>query len=142
MFSAAVAAGALIGGPVGDRFGRKFVIWFSILGVLPFTLALPHANLFWTAILTVPIGMIMASAFSAILVYAQELVPGRVGTVSGVFFGVAFGLGGLGAGVLGAVADRTSIGLVYEICAYLPLIGLLAAFLPHTESRASVLRPR
>ena len=92
--------------------------------------------------LTVPIGMIMASAFSAILVYAQELVPGRVGTVSGVFFGVAFGLGGLGAGVLGALADRTSIGLVYEICAYLPLIGLLAAFLPHTESRASVLRPR
>jgi FSR family fosmidomycin resistance protein-like MFS transporter len=142
LFSGAVAAGALIGGPVGDRFGRKFVIWFSILGVLPFTLALPHANLFWTAILTVPIGMIMASAFSAILVYAQELVPGRVGTVSGVFFGVAFGLGGLGAGVLGALADRTSIGLVYEICAYLPLIGLLAAFLPHTESRASVLRPR
>ncbi|MBW0001964.1 MAG: MFS transporter [Hyphomicrobiales bacterium] len=133
LFSAAVAAGALIGGPVGDRFGRKFVIWFSILGVFPFTFALPHANLLWTAILTVPIGMIMASAFSAILVYAQELVPGRIGTVSGVFFGVAFGLGGLGAGVLGALADRTSIGFIYDVCAYLPLIGLLAAFLPNHQ---------
>jgi MFS transporter, FSR family, fosmidomycin resistance protein len=142
LFSAAVAAGALIGGPVGDRFGRKFVIWFSILGVFPFTLALPYANLFWTAVLTVPIGMIMASAFSAILVYAQELVPGRIGTVSGIFFGVAFGLGGLGAGVLGAVADRTSIGFVYQVCAYLPLIGLLAAFLPHIETRASPVKPR
>ncbi|MBV8426371.1 MAG: MFS transporter [Hyphomicrobiales bacterium] len=133
LFSAAVAAGALIGGPVGDRFGRKFVIWFSVLGVFPFTFALPHANLLWTAILTVPIGMIMASAFSAILVYAQELVPGRIGTVSGVFFGVAFGLGGLGAGVLGALADRTSIGFIYDVCAYLPLIGLLAAFLPNHQ---------
>ncbi|MBV9431386.1 MAG: MFS transporter [Hyphomicrobiales bacterium] len=133
LFSATVAAGALIGGPVGDRFGRKFVIWFSILGVFPFTFALPHANLLWTAILTVPIGMIMASAFSAILVYAQELVPGRIGTVSGVFFGVAFGLGGLGAGVLGALADRTSIGFIYDVCAYLPLIGLLAAFLPNHQ---------
>ncbi|MBV9754492.1 MAG: MFS transporter [Hyphomicrobiales bacterium] len=135
LFSGAVAAGALIGGPVGDRFGRKFVIWFSILGVFPFTFALPYADLFWTAVLTVPIGMIMASAFSAILVYAQELVPGRVGTVSGIFFGVAFGLGGLGAGVLGAVADHTSIRFVYEICAYLPLLGLLAAFLPQGERR-------
>ncbi len=142
LFSAAVAAGALIGGPVGDRFGRKFVIWFSILGVFPFTFALPHANLFWTAVLTVPIGMIMASAFSAILVYAQELVPGRIGTVSGVFFGVAFGLGGLGAGVLGAIADRTSIGFVYEICAYLPLIGLFAAFLPHTQPKGTLHKPR
>ncbi|MFI5012783.1 MAG: MFS transporter [Hyphomicrobiales bacterium] len=133
LFLGAVAAGALIGGPVGDRFGRKFVIWFSILGVFPFTFALPYANLFWTAVLTVPIGMIMASAFSAILVYAQELVPGRVGTVAGVFFGFAFGLGGLGAAMLGKLADLTSIDFVYDICAYLPLIGLLTAFLPHTE---------
>jgi FSR family fosmidomycin resistance protein-like MFS transporter len=141
LFLGAVAAGALIGGPVGDRFGRKFVIWFSILGVFPFTFALPHASLFWTAVLTVPIGMIMASAFSAILVYAQELVPGRVGTVAGVFFGVAFGLGGMGAAVLGAVADRTSIDFVYGICAYLPLIGLLTAFLPYTEPRRVSVKP-
>ena len=133
LFLGAVAAGALVGGPVGDRFGRKFVIWFSILGVFPFTFALPYANLFWTAVLTVPIGLIMASAFSAILVYAQELVPGRVGTVAGVFFGFAFGLGGLGAAVLGELADQTSIEFVYRICAYLPLIGLLTAFLPYTE---------
>jgi len=133
LFLGAVAAGALVGGPVGDRFGRKFVIWFSILGVFPFTFALPYANLFWTAVLTVPIGLIMASAFSAILVYAQELVPGRVGTVAGVFFGFAFGLGGLGAAVLGELADHTSIEFVYRICAYLPLIGLLTAFLPYTE---------
>jgi MFS transporter, FSR family, fosmidomycin resistance protein len=135
LFLGSVAAGTLIGGPVGDRFGRKFVIWFSILGVCPFTLALPYANLLWTAVLTVPIGMIMASAFAAILIYAQELVPGRVGTVSGVFFGFAFGLGGLGAAVLGRLADLTSIGFVYDICSYLPLIGLLAAFLPRTEPR-------
>ena len=133
LFLGAVAAGALAGGPVGDRFGRKFVIWFSILGVFPFTFTLPYANLFWTAVLTVPIGLIMASAFSAILVYAQELVPGRVGTVAGVFFGFAFGLGGLGAAVLGELADHTSIEFVYRICAYLPLIGLLTAFLPYTE---------
>jgi FSR family fosmidomycin resistance protein-like MFS transporter len=135
LFLGSVAAGALIGGPVGDRFGRRFVIWFSILGVFPFTFALPHANLFWTGVLTVPIGVIMASAFSAILVYAQELVPGRVGTVAGVFFGFAFGLGGLGAAALGALADHTSIDFVYKICAYLPLIGLLTAFLPDVESR-------
>ncbi|MFI4995162.1 MAG: MFS transporter [Hyphomicrobiales bacterium] len=133
LFLGSVAAGALIGGPIGDRLGRKFVIWFSILGVFPFTLALPYANLFWTAVLTVPIGVIMASAFSAILVYAQELVPGRVGTVAGVFFGFAFGLGGLGAAVLGRLADLTSIEYVYEICAYLPLIGLLTVFLPYSE---------
>jgi FSR family fosmidomycin resistance protein-like MFS transporter len=141
LFLGAVAAGALIGGPVGDRFGRKFVIWFSILGVFPFTFALPHANLFWTAVLTVPIGMIMASAFSAILVYAQELVPGRVGTVAGIFFGFAFGLGGLGAAVLGEIADRNGIEFVYRICAYLPLIGLLAAFLPYSEPRRALVKP-
>jgi FSR family fosmidomycin resistance protein-like MFS transporter len=135
LFLGAVAAGTLIGGPVGDRFGRKFVIWFSILGVFPFTLALPHVNLFWTAVLSVPIGMIMASAFAAILIYAQELVPGRIGTVSGAFFGFAFGLGGLGAAVLGRLADHTSIEFVYGLCAYLPLIGLLTAFLPRSEPR-------
>jgi FSR family fosmidomycin resistance protein-like MFS transporter len=133
LFLASVAAGTLVGGPIGDRFGRKFVIWFSILGVFPFTFALPHANRFWTAVLTVPIGMITASAFAAILVYAQELVPGRVGTVAGIFFGFAFGLGGLGAAVLGRLADFTGIEFVYNVCAYLPLIGLLTAFLPHTE---------
>lgn len=135
LFLGAVAAGTLIGGPVGDRFGRRFVIWFSILGVLPFTLALPFANLFWTAVLTVPIGIIMASAFAAILIYAQELVPGRIGTVSGVFFGFAFGLGGLGAAALGWLADHTSIEYVYQICSYLPLIGLLTAFLPRPGPR-------
>jgi len=137
LFLGSVAAGTLIGGPVGDRFGRKFVIWFSILGVFPFTLALPYANLFWTAVLTVPIGMIMASAFAAILIYAQELVPGRIGTVSGVFFGFAFGLGGLGAAVLGRLADHTSIEFVYGLCSYLPLIGLLTAFLPCGERPGS-----
>ncbi|SEC61772.1 MFS transporter, FSR family, fosmidomycin resistance protein [Rhizobiales bacterium GAS188] len=141
LFLGAVAAGALVGGPVGDRLGRKFVIWFSILGVFPFTFALPYANLFWTAVLTVPIGLIMASAFSAILVYAQELVPGRVGTVAGVFFGFAFGLGGLGAAVLGELADHTSIEFVYRICAYLPLIGLLTAFLPYTEPHRPTVKP-
>jgi FSR family fosmidomycin resistance protein-like MFS transporter len=141
LFLGSVAAGTLIGGPVGDRFGRKFVIWFSILGVFPFTLALPYANLFWTAVLTVPIGMIMASAFAAILIYAQELVPGRIGTVSGVFFGFAFGLGGLGAAILGWLADHTSIEYVYEVCSFLPLIGLLTAFLPHTEHRRPNPRP-
>jgi FSR family fosmidomycin resistance protein-like MFS transporter len=130
VFLGAVAAGALIGGPVGDRIGRKAVIWGSILGVLPFTLLLPHANLFWTGILTVVIGLILASAFSAILVYAQELIPGKVGTISGLFFGLAFGMGGIGAALLGRLADRTSIVFVYQVCAFLPLIGLLAAFLP------------
>lgn len=130
VFLAAVAAGTFLGGPLGDRFGRKYVIWFSILGVLPFSLALPHANLFWTAVLTVPIGVILASAFSAILVYAQELIPGKVGMISGLFFGIAFGMGGLGAAVLGRLADATSIEFVYQICAYLPLLGVLAALLP------------
>ncbi len=134
VFLAAVAIGTIAGGPVGDRFGRKYVIWFSILGVLPFTLILPHANLFWTGVLSVPIGLILASAFSAILVYAQELIPGKVGMISGLFFGLAFGMGGLGAAVLGHVADVTSIEFVYRICAWLPLLGVLAALLPAHKS--------
>jgi FSR family fosmidomycin resistance protein-like MFS transporter len=130
IFLGSVAAGTVLGGPLGDRIGRKYIIWISILGVLPFTLILPHANLFWTAVLTVPIGMILASAFPAIVVYAQELMPGRTGTVAGLFYGFAFGMGGVGAAVLGKLADLTSITFVYEICAFLPLLGLLAAFLP------------
>nr|ALS91059.1 efflux_Bcr_CflA: drug resistance transporter, Bcr/CflA [uncultured bacterium] len=133
LFLAAVAFGTLAGGPIGDRFGRKIVIWFSILGVAPFTLLLPHANLFWTGVLTAIIGFILASAFSAILVYAQELVPGKVGLISGLFFGLAFGMAGIASAVLGRLADRTSIGFVFEICAYLPLIGLVTGFLPHLE---------
>jgi FSR family fosmidomycin resistance protein-like MFS transporter len=129
----AVAAGTFIGGPVGDRFGRKIVIWVSILGVLPFTLLLPYANLFWTEVLTVLIGLILASAFSAIVVFAQELVPGRVGAVSGLFFGFAFGAGGLGAALLGHLADETSIEFVYKVCSLLPAIGLLTWFLPDIE---------
>jgi MFS transporter, FSR family, fosmidomycin resistance protein len=127
-----VAVGTVVGGALGDRFGRKFVIWFSILGVLPFTLALPYANLFWTGILTVPIGMILASAFPAIVVYGQELVPFRVGTVAGLFFGLAFGLGGVGAALLGQLADARGIQFVFQLCSYLPALGLLAVFLPHT----------
>ncbi len=134
LFLASVAAGTIIGGPVGDRFGRKYVIWISILGVAPFTLALPYANLFWTAILSVLIGVILASAFSTILVYAQELIPGKVGLISGLFFGFAFGLAGVGSAVLGQLADLTSINFVFRVCSYLPLIGLLAAFLPNLES--------
>ena len=126
----AVAAGTVLGGPVGDRIGRKRVIWISILGVAPFTLLLPHVDLFWTSVLSVIIGLVLASAFSAILVYAQELVPGKVGTISGLFFGFAFGMGGIGAALLGQLADATSIETVYQLCAYLPLIGLLTAFLP------------
>lgn len=136
VFLGAVAVGTVAGGSLGDRFGRKRVIWASILGVLPFTLALPHANLLWTAILTVPIGLILASAFSAILVYAQDLLPGRVGLVGGLFFGFAFGMGGLGAAVLGELADATSIEHVYALCAYLPAIGLLTVFLPDTRRTA------
>lgn len=135
VFLFAVAAGTIIGGPVGDRIGRKYVIWVSILGVAPFTLLLPHANLMWTSVLSVIIGVILASAFSAILVFAQELMPGKVGMVSGLFFGLAFGMGGLGAAVLGYVADKTSIELVYQICAYLPLLGILTAFLPNIERK-------
>ena len=137
VFLGAVAAGTMLGGVVGDRIGVKNVIWASILGVFPFTALLPHATLFWTPILTVCIGLILASAFSAIVVYAQELVPGRVGMISGVFFGFAFGMGGLGAAVLGQLADRIGIEAVYRLCAYLPLIGLLAAFLPHVENEES-----
>ena len=134
IFLAAVAVGTIVGGPLGDRFGRKYVIWASILGVLPFSLLLPHADLFWTSVLTVPIGLILASAFPAIVVYAQELMPGRTGTVAGLFFGFAFGMGGIGAAVLGKLADTFGINAVYQMCAFLPLIGLLAAFLPATGS--------
>jgi len=133
VFLGAVAAGTIIGGPVGDRFGRKHVIWWSILGALPFTLMLPYANLFWTSILTVAIGLVLASAFSAILVYAQELVPGKIGMISGLFFGFAFGIAGVGAALLGALADHTSIYFVYRICSFLPAIGLLTAMLPEVE---------
>jgi FSR family fosmidomycin resistance protein-like MFS transporter len=130
VFLASVAAGTFIGGPLGDRLGRRRVIWVSILGVLPFTLLLPHLNLFWTAVVTVPIGLTLASAFPAILVYAQELLPGKVGTVSGLFFGLAFGMGGLGAASLGVLADRTSVEFVFATCAFLPVIGVLAVLLP------------
>ncbi|MFI4970860.1 MAG: MFS transporter [Lysobacterales bacterium] len=133
IFLGAVAAGTLAGGPIGDRIGRKYVIWGSILGVLPFTLLLPHANLLWTTALTIVIGLILASAFSAIIVYAQELVPGRTGVIAGLFFGFAFGMGGIGAAVLGQLADHIGIEAVYGICAYLPAIGLLAWFLPSLE---------
>lgn len=134
LFLGAAAVGTFAGGPIGDRIGRKYVIWCSILGVLPFTLALPFANLFWTAVLTVIIGLVLASAFSAILVYAQELVPGRIGAISGIFFGLAFGVAGIGAALLGRLADSTSITFVYRLCAFLPAIGLFTAFLPNLES--------
>ncbi|MFM0037803.1 MFS transporter [Paraburkholderia strydomiana] len=135
VFLAAVAAGTVIGGPIGDRIGRKYVIWVSILGVAPFTLLLPYANLFWTGVLTVIIGVVLASAFSAILVYAQELIPGKVGMVAGMFFGFAFGLGGIGAAVLGQLADATSIAFVYKVCSFLPLIGVLTVLLPDVEGK-------
>ncbi len=133
VFLAAVAAGTLIGGSVGDRYGRKLVIWVSILGVLPFTMILPYASLMWTGVLSVVIGFVIASAFSAILVYAQELLPGRVGMISGLFFGLAFGMGGIGAAVLGHLADVRSIVFVYHVCAYLPAIGLLTGLLPNLD---------
>lgn len=133
VFLAAVAVGTLVGGPVGDRVGRKRVIWVSILGVAPFTMMLPYVGLVWTGVLSVVIGLILASAFSAILVYAQELVPGRIGMISGVFFGFAFGMGGLGAAVLGHVADSHGLDFVYKICAFLPLMGLITAHLPDME---------
>lgn len=138
IFLAAIAAGTFLGGPVGDRIGRKAVIWASILGVAPFALALPYANLFWCAVLSAIIGIILASAFSAILVYAQELVPGKVGTMAGLFFGLAFGLGGIGSAVLGSIADHYGIRFVFQVCSYLPFIGLLTALLPNLESRRSV----
>lgn len=134
-FLGAVAAGTIIGGPVGDRVGRKQVIWWSILGVLPFSLVLPYANLLWTVVLTIVIGLVLASAFSAILVYAQELVPGNIGMISGLFFGLAFGMGGIGAAVLGKLADATSIGFVYRVCAFLPAVGILTALLPNLDRR-------
>jgi MFS transporter, FSR family, fosmidomycin resistance protein len=130
-----VAVGTFAGGPIGDRIGRKTVILFSILGTLPFALALPYANLFWTIALTIPIGLILSSAFSAMVVYAQELMPGRVGMISGLFFGLAFGSGGMGAAVLGAVADHTSIEFVFKLCAFLPALGLLAFLLPDTKPK-------
>jgi len=133
IFLGAVAAGTIIGGPIGDRFGRKYVIWVSILGVLPFTLALPYANLFWTAILSAIIGVILASAFSAILVYAQELLPGNIGMISGLFFGLAFGMAGVGAALLGRLADARGIYFVYQVCSFLPAIGLLTGLLPNLE---------
>ena len=136
VFLAANAAGAFFGGPLGDRFGRKYVIWFSILGALPFTLALPHVGLFTGAVLTVFIGLILSSATSSIIVFAQELMPHRFGMISGVFFGVAFGIGGLGAAVLGKLADHTGIAFVYQVCAFLPALGLLAVFLPKMPKSA------
>ncbi len=135
VFLGAVAAGTFAGGPIGDRFGRKPVIWFSILGAFPFALALPYAGLMWTGVLSVFIGLILASAFSAIIVYAQELMPGRVGMVAGMMFGFSFGLGGLGAAALGRIADVTGIEYVYQLCSFLPVIGLLTAFLPNIEER-------
>jgi FSR family fosmidomycin resistance protein-like MFS transporter len=137
-FMGAVAAGTLFGGALGDRFGRKYIIWISILGVAPFTLLLPYASLFWTGILSVLIGLIISSAFSAILVYATELVPGKVGLIAGLFFGLAFGMGGLGSAVLGKLADTTSIEYVFKVCAFLPLIGILTTFLPNIEGKKKI----
>jgi FSR family fosmidomycin resistance protein-like MFS transporter len=136
IFLLAMALGTLLGGPIGDRIGRKRVIWVSILGIAPFTLILPYVDLLWTGILTFVIGLILSSAFSAIVVFAQELMPGKVGAVSGLFFGFAFGIGGIGAAVLGGLADRHGIEFVYRICAYLPLLGMVAAFLPNIEHHA------
>jgi MFS transporter, FSR family, fosmidomycin resistance protein len=133
VFMAAIAVGTLVGGPVSDRIGRRPMIWISILGALPFTLLLPYASLFWTGVLTIVIGLLMASAFPAILVYAHELLPGRVGLVSGMFFGFAFGLGGLGAAAMGRIADASSIAFVYQLCSYLPAIGLVVWLLPDLE---------
>ena len=135
IFLFSVAVGTFLGGPIGDRIGRKYVIWVSILGAAPFTLLLPHVDLFWTCILSVFIGLILASAFSAILVYAQELIPGKVGMIAGLFFGFAFGMGGIGSALLGKLADSTSIIYVYQVCAFLPLIGLLTVFLPDVERK-------
>ena len=136
VFLGAVAFGTFLGGPLGDAYGRRKVIWISILGVLPMTLLLPHANLAWTLVLSIGIGLVLSSAFSAIVVYAQELVPGRVGMISGLFFGFAFGMGGLGAALLGVLADHTSVDFVFQVCAFLPAIGLLTWFLPRTGKDA------
>ncbi len=135
IFSVAIVVGTMIGGPLSDRFGRKYIIWFSILGSAPFTLLLPHSNLFWTTILLICIGVILASAFPAILVYAQELLPAKVGMISGLFYGFAFGMGGIGSAVLGELADQTSIFYVYQVCAFLPLLGLFTGLLPNINGR-------
>jgi FSR family fosmidomycin resistance protein-like MFS transporter len=141
IFQLAVAAGTLAGGPIGDRVGRKYVIWASILGAAPFTLLLPHAGLLGTTVLSVCVGLVLSSAFPAILVYAQELLPGSVGLISGLFFGFAFGMGGLGSAALGWLADLTSVAQVYQLMAFLPLLGLVAVFLPNVDSRARALEP-
>jgi len=138
LFLFAVAAGTMLGGPIGDRVGRKYVIWASILGAAPFALLLPYADLFWTSVLSVIIGFVLASAFSAILVYAQELLPGNIGLVSGLFFGFAFGMGGIGSALLGQLADMTSISYVYYICSFLPLLGLIAGFLPNLDHNKKI----
>jgi FSR family fosmidomycin resistance protein-like MFS transporter len=135
LFLAAVAAGTFLGGPIGDRIGRKRVIWISILGAAPFTLALPYANLFWCAVLTVIIGFVLSSAFSAIVVFAQELVPGNVGMISGIFFGLMFGISGISAAGMGKLADVAGIGFVFQLCSFLPLLGILTVLLPNTEER-------
>ena len=135
LFQFAVASGTFLGGPLGDRIGRKYVIWLSILGAAPFTLLLPHVGLAWTTVLSILIGLILSSAFTAILVYAQELIPGKVGMISGLFFGFAFGMGGIGSAVLGRLADQTSIAFVYRVCAFLPLLGLITGLLPNLERK-------
>jgi MFS transporter, FSR family, fosmidomycin resistance protein len=137
LFLFSVAAGTIIGGPVGDRYGRKLVIWISILGVAPFTILMPHVGLTFTAVLSVIIGVVLASAFSAILVYAQELLPGKVGLISGIFFGFAFGMAGIGSALLGWLADHTSIRYIFFLCSFLPLLGLFTAFLPNLNSGKS-----
>jgi FSR family fosmidomycin resistance protein-like MFS transporter len=142
LFLGAVALGTFAGGPIGDRIGRRYVIWGSILGVLPFTLVMPYANQLWTVVLTVIIGLVLSSAFSAIVVYAQELMPGRVGAVAGLFFGIAFGVGGIGAALLGEVADQRGVEFVYRVCSFLPAIGLLTVLLPRIEGRAAVSQAR
>lgn len=134
LFLSSVALGTFLGGPIGDRIGRKYVIWFSILGAAPFTLALPYANLFWTAVFSVCIGLILSSAFAAIVVYAQELIPGRVGMIAGLFFGFMFGMSGIAAAVLGYAADQTSLEYIFKFCSFLPLLGIITAFLPDVES--------
>ena len=134
IFLFSIAVGTLLGGPIGDKIGRKYVIWVSILGTAPFAIALPYANLFWTSVLIIPIGVILASAFSAILVYAQELIPGKLGLVAGLFFGFAFGMGGLGSALIGNLIDHTDIYFVFHLCSFLPLIGLLTAFLPNIST--------
>lgn len=137
LFLLSLAIGTLLGGPLGDKFGRKYVIWFSVLGAAPFTLLMPYANLFWTSVLSVVIGIIISSAFPAILVYAQELLPKKLGMISGLFYGFAFGMGGLGSAILGYMADQTSIEYVYHFCAYLPLIGIIAWFLPNLKKKTA-----